>query len=202
MMYNVIDPGGRPAVKAGSDHCFCSRQSVRPSIPTFQNKTNIKRKMWVWPSGSLMTPVLSWIYFESVWTISWHIYCGWSRSYTIHYLKRYITIILTFILHHMILLYFIRKVYTMTIRPFVYSSICVNSSKEKEKVGKKPFWKEIGISFFSVTLRHSKTLSLKGWDGRTPTTWRRRKLDFSGLAPTKGLDVWKRTVTMYLEACY
>ena len=39
---------------------------VRPSVPTFQNKTNVKRKqclplarLWVWPSGSLMTPVLS-----------------------------------------------------------------------------------------------------------------------------------------------
>ena len=53
----------------GSDNCFCTcRPSVLPSVrrvPTFQNKTNFKRKqcsllarLWAWPSGSLMTPVL------------------------------------------------------------------------------------------------------------------------------------------------
>ena len=59
----LVDPRGRPTVMADSDHCFCT-SSFRtfPSVPTFQNKTNIKRKhcslltrLWVWPSGSLMT---------------------------------------------------------------------------------------------------------------------------------------------------
>ena len=60
----LFDPRGRPTVTAGSDHCSWT-SSVRPSVPTFQNKTNFKRKqclllaiLWVWPSGSLMTPVL------------------------------------------------------------------------------------------------------------------------------------------------
>ena len=62
----IFDPRGRPTVADGSDHCFCTcRPYVRTSVPTFQNKTNFKRKqcsllaiLWVWPSGSLMTPVL------------------------------------------------------------------------------------------------------------------------------------------------
>ena len=48
----------------------CARLSVRPSVPTTQNKANFKRKqcsllarLWVWPSGSLMTPVLLQSYF-------------------------------------------------------------------------------------------------------------------------------------------
>ena len=56
----IIDPRGRPIVMAGSDHCFA--HVVRQN--TFQNKPNIMRKqcsllkrLWVWPSGSLMTPV-------------------------------------------------------------------------------------------------------------------------------------------------
>ena len=39
--------------------------SIRPFVPTFQNKSNFKRKpwsplarLWVWPRGSFMTPVL------------------------------------------------------------------------------------------------------------------------------------------------
>ena len=63
---NLIDPRGRPTATAGSDLCFCiCLPFVRPSVPTFQNKTNFKRKLcsllarlWVWASGSLMTPVL------------------------------------------------------------------------------------------------------------------------------------------------
>ena len=67
---SYIDPRGRPTVTASSDHCFSTcrpfvRPSVRPSVPTFQNNTNFKRKqcsllarLWVWPSGSLMTHVL------------------------------------------------------------------------------------------------------------------------------------------------
>ena len=66
---DIFDPRGRPTVTAGSDHCFCTcRPFVRQSVLTFQNKTNLKRKkcsflarLWVWPSGSLMTPVLSFI---------------------------------------------------------------------------------------------------------------------------------------------
>ena len=56
------DPRGRPTVTAGRNHCFCtSRPFLRPSIPTFQNKTKFKQKqclllakLWVWPSGSLI----------------------------------------------------------------------------------------------------------------------------------------------------
>ena len=68
-----IDPLGLPTVTAGSDHCFCIssiRTYVRPSVPTFQNKTNFKRKQFlllarllVWQSGSLLTPVLCAYYF-------------------------------------------------------------------------------------------------------------------------------------------
>ena len=63
-------PRGRPTVTASSDHCFCTcHPFVRRSVPTFQNKSNFKRKqcsllarLWVWLSGSLMTPVL-WLEF-------------------------------------------------------------------------------------------------------------------------------------------
>ena len=42
---NLIDPRGRATDTAGRDHCFCTyRPSVRPSVPTFENKTNLKRK--------------------------------------------------------------------------------------------------------------------------------------------------------------
>ena len=64
----AIDPRGRPAVTAGSDH-YCHTgvyATVRPS-PPFQiskNKTNLKWDMWtllavlwVWPSGSLMAHI-------------------------------------------------------------------------------------------------------------------------------------------------
>ena len=64
-----IDPLCRPTVMPGSDHCFrMCRQFLRPSVPTFQKKTNFKWELWsllaglwVWPSGSLMTPVLFYI---------------------------------------------------------------------------------------------------------------------------------------------
>ena len=65
------------AVTAGRDHCFCT---CRPSVPTFQNKTNFKRKqcsllerLWIFPNGSLMTPVLCTVlcvWWGSVW-LSW-----------------------------------------------------------------------------------------------------------------------------------
>ena len=65
----VFDPLGRPAVTAGSDHCFrtCC-PSVHPSVPTFHNlakQNNFQAitifntvRLRVRPSGSLMTPVL------------------------------------------------------------------------------------------------------------------------------------------------
>ena len=41
----LVDPRGRPTVPAGSDHCFCTCcPYIRTSVPTFQNKTNFKRK--------------------------------------------------------------------------------------------------------------------------------------------------------------
>ena len=61
---------GQPKVTVGRDHCFRTccpfiRTYVRTSVPTFQNLTkqsenNVRywRDYWVWPSGSLMTPVL------------------------------------------------------------------------------------------------------------------------------------------------
>ena len=61
-----IDQLGLPTVTAGRDHCFRTcRPYVRQS-PLFkiqQNETKRKQcsllaRLWVWPSGSLMTPVL------------------------------------------------------------------------------------------------------------------------------------------------
>ena len=59
---NAIDPLGWPSVTAGSDDCFCT------CCPTLlfkfsQNKTKPKQcsllaRLWVWPSGSLTSPVL------------------------------------------------------------------------------------------------------------------------------------------------
>ena len=71
---SCIDPQDRPTVTAGSEHCFhACRPFVRPHFS--QNKTNFKRKQWsllvrllVWPSGSLMTPVL--YIYKPTWTIS------------------------------------------------------------------------------------------------------------------------------------
>ena len=61
--FRIIYPLGRPTVTAGRDNCF---RTCCPYVPTFQNKTNFKQKqclllarLWVWSSGSLMTPVLS-----------------------------------------------------------------------------------------------------------------------------------------------
>ena len=49
--------------------------SVRPYVANFRNKTNFKRKqlarLWVWQSGSFMTPVL----------ISFNIGSSWRTSY-------------------------------------------------------------------------------------------------------------------------
>ena len=52
-----------PTVLAGCDHNF--HTFVRPSVPSFQNidkqnksRVKITVGLWVWPSGSLMTPVL------------------------------------------------------------------------------------------------------------------------------------------------
>ena len=58
-----FDPRDRPTVTAGSDHCFCTcRSSVRRVLlfkKIFQVKTVlVPAVLWVWPSGSLMTPVL------------------------------------------------------------------------------------------------------------------------------------------------
>ena len=58
-----IDPRGRPTVTAGSDHCFRTcRPCVRPHFS--QNETNLLARLWVWPSGSLMTPVLYVLFFH------------------------------------------------------------------------------------------------------------------------------------------
>ena len=58
VLFSLIDPQSRPVVIIVFSTC-------RPSVPTFQNKTDFKRKqcsllarLWVWPSGSLMTHVL------------------------------------------------------------------------------------------------------------------------------------------------
>ena len=73
----IIDPLGQTTVTAGSDHCLSTccpsvRPSVRPSyVLHFSNlaKQNNRKqwsllaKLWVWPSGSLMTPVLSFFKF-------------------------------------------------------------------------------------------------------------------------------------------
>ena len=61
-----IDPLGQPSVPAGSDHCFRTcypyvRFQNLPKQNIFQEKTmfTILARLWIWPSGSLMTPVLS-----------------------------------------------------------------------------------------------------------------------------------------------
>ena len=60
-LWEKIDPLGQPTIPVSSDHYFCTcRQSI------FQNPTKIKNKfqylllarLWIWPSGSLMTPIL------------------------------------------------------------------------------------------------------------------------------------------------
>ena len=68
-LIHEADPHSRPVVIIVFAHI------VRPSplFKIYQNKTNFKRKqcsllarLWVWPSGSLMTPVLSIIYVHAV----------------------------------------------------------------------------------------------------------------------------------------
>ena len=63
----IIDPRGPPTVMAGIDHYFCTcRPFVRTSVRCHfskQNKFQAKTmfavaRLWVWPSGLLMTPVL------------------------------------------------------------------------------------------------------------------------------------------------
>ena len=66
-----IDPLGRPTVTAGSDHCFYTcRPFVRTSplfkIKRISSENNVpywQDCVWVWPSGSLMTPVLYFVFF-------------------------------------------------------------------------------------------------------------------------------------------
>ena len=67
-----------PAVTAGSDHCFCT---CRPSVrPHFSKQNNFKLKqclllvrLWVWPSGSLMTSVLKQVCFcTKAKVFKWH----------------------------------------------------------------------------------------------------------------------------------
>ena len=62
--YFTFDPLGQPQVTAGRDHCFrtCC-PSVRPHFSNLEKQKNRKQCsllawLWVWPSGSLMTPVL------------------------------------------------------------------------------------------------------------------------------------------------
>ena len=58
-----IDPLGQPKVKSGSDQCFrrCC-PSVRTHFSNLEKQNNRKQclllaRLWVWPSGSLMTAV-------------------------------------------------------------------------------------------------------------------------------------------------
>ena len=62
-MIHEVDPQSRLLVIIDFAHVVLSY--VRPSVPTSQNKTNFQLKqwsllarLWVWPSGSLMKPVL------------------------------------------------------------------------------------------------------------------------------------------------
>ena len=48
-----FDPLGQPTVTAGRDHCF---RTLFKSSKTKQS--SLLARLWVWPSGSLMTPVL------------------------------------------------------------------------------------------------------------------------------------------------
>ena len=60
----ITDPLGQPKVTAGRDNCC-------PSVPNFksrktkQQQTMFANSVWVWPSGSLMTPFL--LYFALTW---------------------------------------------------------------------------------------------------------------------------------------
>ena len=81
-----FDPLGQPKVTACRDHCFhtcclSDRPSVRSHFSNLE-KTNTKNNrkqcmllvwLWVWPSGSLMTPVLFFIIFASVRTIFFYL---------------------------------------------------------------------------------------------------------------------------------
>ena len=69
----LVDPRGRLTFVAGSDHYFCTcRPFVRPS-PLFKTKLfktifqqkqcSLLARLWVWPSGSLMTHVLLYLVF-------------------------------------------------------------------------------------------------------------------------------------------
>ena len=73
-LIHEANPQSRPVVIIVLAYVVRSyvRQYVHPSVPTFQNQTNFKRKqcllmarLWVWPSGSLMTSVLFFLSFLS-----------------------------------------------------------------------------------------------------------------------------------------
>ena len=66
LLIHEADPPTRQVVIIAHFVRSYVRQYVRMSMPTFQNKTNFQGKqcsllarLWAWPSGSLMTPVLS-----------------------------------------------------------------------------------------------------------------------------------------------
>ena len=87
-----LDPLGQTTITAGRDNCFCTcRPSVRPYVPTFQNlaeqnkKCSLLTRLWVWPSGSLMTPILSFFLscpsYHTMWPKFW--FCGEIRYYSL-----------------------------------------------------------------------------------------------------------------------
>ena len=70
LLIHKADPQSRPVVIIVFAHVVRS-YFVRTSFPIFQNKTNFKQKqcsllarLWVWPTGSLMTPDLFRLMFQ------------------------------------------------------------------------------------------------------------------------------------------
>ena len=68
-----FDPLGQPKVTAGRGHCFWTCcPYVHPHFSNLEKQNNRKQCslqawLWVWPSGSLMVPVLFPLYFWKKW---------------------------------------------------------------------------------------------------------------------------------------
>ena len=78
MFYHFIDPLGRPTDTAGSDHSLHFSKSNK----TEQKQYSLLAILWVWPSGSLMTPVLS--YFSRRYSQEHTYYYGSQDKYYGH----------------------------------------------------------------------------------------------------------------------
>ena len=93
--FNIIYPLDQPKVTAGRDNCILTCcPSVRPSVRTSALFSNLEKQkttkqcsllawLWIWPSGSLMTPVLFYLILHILLFDTWEV-CNMTRFLGFH----------------------------------------------------------------------------------------------------------------------